>query len=167
MRKLFCILIFFSISNGLFSQTFEVEISTDSVLIGNYISITFSAINVQGDFEKPEFPDCILKGGPNMSTSFQSINGETTSTSSWTYHIEPSILGEITIPPAYLVTDSKTYETSPVSLQVHPNPEGIIIEPKNSFEFSLFDTFELPFGQPKKDSIQKQSKKTKRKLKRI
>ena len=151
-------------------QTFDVSVTTDSVLIGNYIELEFSAENLDGEFEGPTLVGFIVIGGPNQSSSIQIINGNSSSRSTWSYYIQPSEEGQIVVPPAYFITEDKTYETDPLEINVYPNPEGLIVKPKSensffqNFKSPMFD-FEVmpPSAKPKKEP----TKKSKRVLKRI
>ncbi len=152
-------------------QSFDVSVSSDSVLIGNYIELKFTAENIDGQFEPPPLEDFIIVSGPNQSSSVQMINSTTRSMRAWTYYVEPRIEGEIIIPPAYLVNEEKTYETDIVAINIYPNPEGIIEKPKSnnffyqSFDFPFFDErVAPPKTAPKKEPAKKKSS---RQLKRI
>jgi len=164
----------------LYGQSFEFKTSSDSILIGNYIELSFTAENVDGDFEAPTFENVEIVGGPNTSSSIQIINGDQTSSTTWSYYIKPNEMGEIVLDPAFLVTAEKTYETDPIILNVYPNPDGIIENPKQKMEFSIFDDFDFPFSNPQSnpqmnppitpelDSAKKEKpKKPTKKLKRI
>jgi len=149
------------------TQSFQASVSSDSILLGNYIELSFSAQDLDGTFERPDISQHVIISGPNTSQSIQIINGASSSNRSWSYMIDPTETGEIVIPPAYLVTDDKSYETDPIYINIYPNPEGIIEPPKRQSGFSLFDQFEMPSYKkqiPKKD---KTKKKSKRKLKRL
>lgn len=148
-------------------QSFEVEISNDSILIGNYIEVRFIAENVTGKFEAPAFENLEIIGGPNTSNSIEILNGDQSSKTSWSYFIRPSEMGETIIEPAFLVTDEKTFETDPIILNVYPNPDGIIENPKQERDFSIFDNFDFPFRSLPKEPKKEKPKKSKRKLKRI
>lgn len=158
-------------SLGLAAQNFEVVVSSDSVLLGNYIEVSFKAENLDGKFEAPETMGMDILSGPNTSSSIQIINGDRSSTSSYSYYLKPSDVGSYTIPPAYLITDEKTLETSPIVINVYPNPENIIIEPRMAednmfFDFDDFSPFTNP-RQPTQPTPPKTPVKPKRKYKRI
>ena len=172
MLKKYYITFVMSLPIILLGQSFEFKISTDSILIGNYIELSFIAENVDGDFEAPTFDNVEVVGGPNTSNSIQIINGDQSSSTSWSYYIKPNEMGETVLEPAFLVTEDKTYETDPIILNVYPNPDGIIENPRQKMEFSIFDDFAFPFSNPKSipdldGAKKKDSKKSKRKLKRL
>ena len=145
------------------SQDFVVNVSSDTILAGNIVNITFTANNVAGQFEGPDLKDLNVVSGPNTSTSMSMINGDVSQTATYSYGVLCDDIGEITILPGYLDTGNETLETEAVTLLVLPNPEGIIEHPPRSsglFEFSYPKTRK----QPKTPST---PKKKKRKLKKI
>ena len=152
------------------AQTFNVSVSSDSVLIGNYIELKFIVGNLNGEFEAPPLEGFLIVNGPNHSSSVQVINSSTTTKRSWSYYIEPIEQGQIVIPPAYFVTEEKTYETEPLEINVYPNPEGIIVKPRSGnsffqqFQNPMFDFESMPPRTPPKEVP---SKKSKRQIKRI
>ena len=157
------------------AQSFDIEVSSDSVLLGNYIEVSFKLKNIKGKFEAPSFDGFTVISGPNMSSSMQIINGDMSSTQSYSYYIRPNETGLYTITPAYLDTEGSTLETSPTDINVYPNPNNIIQEPKRESGHSIFDfggsTFgDSPFfGREKapKEAKPKEETKPKRKYKRI
>lgn len=150
-----------------YNQSFKASISSDSILLGNYIELSFSAKDIDGTFESPDLSQLIIRSGPNTSQSVQIMNGNSSSSRTWTYMIEPTETGEIVIPPSYLVTTDETYETQPIILNVYPNPEGIITPPKTQSGFSFFDDFDFPFYNKEVPKKEEPKKKSKRKLKRL
>jgi len=151
-------------------QSVELKVSADSILVGNYIKVEFVIENLDGDFEAPEFPNCSILSGPNMSSSIQIINGDKSSSLTYSYYIKPNQLGTTMIPPAFIVDGENTYETLPLELNVYPNPENILEEPKEEnvgsfFEFKSFDPFQSM--SPREPAQSKEPKKKKRKYKKI
>ena len=154
--------------NTAFSQkeAFSVDISSDTVLMDNYIIAKFSIINTDGDFDAPAFKDWEIVSGPNTSSMFSMVNGKTTKQSNYTYYLKPKREGELIIEPAYLIRDTTTLETVPYTILALPNPDGKIVEPKessdNMFRFS-FPENDI-FTQPNTNDNPK-IKKKKKKLK--
>lgn len=145
------------------AQTFEVNVSSDSILIGNYVELRFKCDEVNGKFEAPEFVNLDVISGPNVSMSTQYINGEYAGSKEISFHIRPTAEGQIVIPPAYYIIDEKTIETLPLTLNVYPNPEGIIQRPEQKSNNFFFESFDFPFSHKE----EKKEKKTKKKLKRL
>ena len=162
MIKVLLNIVFAASALTLSAQSFNATVSSDSVLLGNYIELRFKIENLEGEFEVPDLTEFMLLSGPNMSSSFQLLNGEMSSSKTYSYFIQPNELGEYFIGPAYLIEGEKTHETAPVKINVYPNPENIITPPNQQQEFF---SFELP--QAIQIPKEKKEKKPKKKLKRI
>ena len=109
---------------------FSVEISDDTLLVGNYFELKYTIQNVSPNgFQPPTFTDLEVVGGPNTATSFSIINGEMSQSASFTYYIRPPETGAYTIPPAYVADGDQEMETPPIDIYVLPNPDGIIKQP--------------------------------------
>jgi len=150
-------------------QSFTATVSSDSILIGNYIELTFTLKNNTGSFEAPNLDEFEIIAGPNTSKSIQTINGESTTETSYSYYIKPNQLGRITIAPAYLVKADHTLETPPIEINIFSNPQNIIKNPesKNSnsiFNFQDLGTFKRSPSTPNKPIP---PSKSKRKYKKI
>lgn len=148
-------------------QTFTVELSSDSVLLGNYIEVSFVCLNIDGNFSAPSFEGMQIVGGPNQSSSMSSINGNVKKQMTYSYYIEPQELGEYYIAPATIETKSNAWETEPIKVIVKENPEGIIEKPSYSkqFNFEFGDIFGSdPFGR--EELLKKKEKQSKSKVKR-
>ena len=152
---------------------FTIEISTDSILLGNYFEVKFTLENAKGDhFEPPTFRDFFLKGGPNTASSMSIINGEVSQTITYSYYLEPKDIGNFWVEPASIVVGDDILETQPVEVVVFPNPDGIKqdIPSRQPFEFRI-DDFRMPMPkldtlngeqvpQEKKDQKKKKKRKT-------
>lgn len=133
------------------AQEFNMELSTESVLLGNQIMVKFILKDIEGTFEAPDFDSMPIVSGPNTSASIQIINGDKSSTKTYTYYLQPQDLGLYTIAPAYLITEDGTLETTPMSINVQPNPDNIIEKPQSDFNSSFFRMESFPFlDQPSK-----------------
>ncbi len=109
---------------------FTVEISSDTLLVGNYFELKYTIENASmNNFEPPKLQHLHIVGGPNTSTQMSFVNGEMSQSASYTYFIEPPDIGNYTIPPAFLTTDDVSLEAPPIDIIVLPNPEGIIQPP--------------------------------------
>lgn len=172
MRTVIFILLSFA---GFYSnaQSFTMQLSTDSILLGNVIQLQYKIEDSNGEFEAPQFENIQIVSGPNLSSSMQIINGQTSSKKQISYILRPTELGSIYIPPAYLLTEEYTLETEPMEIHVYPNPEGIIENPvmENSF---IFESFEWPQFQfrneipdPLKPGQQMPKSKSKQKIRRL
>lgn len=151
---------------------FSVKVSNTSVLIGNYIEVTFTLKDAAGaQFEAPTFEGFDIVGGPNQSSSFSMINGETTQSTSYTYFLQPKDVGNYYLEPAFIQAAGETLETQPIEIIVLENPDGIIEKPKSKapnrmelFQFPNDDFFNFPnpeelFNLPPRDDFPKDKKK--------
>ena len=109
---------------------FTVEISSDTLLVGNYFELKYTIENASmNNFDPPKLQHLHIVGGPNTSTQMSFLNGEMSQSASYTYFIEPQDIGSYTIPPAFLTTDDVSLEAPPIDIIVLPNPEGIVQPP--------------------------------------
>jgi hypothetical protein len=140
-------------------QSFEVKISTDTILYGNYLEVRFVAQNLKGTFEPPKFADFDVVGGPNQSTSMSIVNGHTTQTASFSYFIKPRNTGLLHIEPAYYVNGPENnYETQPIEILSLPNPDGVVQESRikdsnEQLSFGAFPFFKETPAAPKKKKL--------------
>ena len=174
MKSIILLSISFFIGISLFAQegaNFKAEVSTDSVLLGNYIEVTFTLENANmEDFQAPTFEGFQIISGPNQSSSFSMVNGKVSQQASYSYYLEPRDIGNYYIPPASVSTGEQVLETIPIEIMVAPNPDGIIQQPNNRREsfgsdfFGRNDFFSRDFfGNPPAQSTPKKKAKKKRK----
>ncbi|MFQ5445983.1 MAG: BatD family protein [Saprospiraceae bacterium] len=162
---------------------FTVEVSTDSILMGNYFEVKFILENANGqNFEAPDFSENFnVKSGPNFSSSFSIVNGEMTQSQTITYYLEPRDIGSYYILPASVKAGDEVLETAPIEVLVVPNPDGIKQSPPDQMQQFHFDwstpfNFDIdppfndiqPLPLPKPDEkVKPKKKKKKRKTIRI
>lgn len=139
---------------------FTVEVSTDSILFGNYFKVTFSLENAKGgEFAAPDFSEFHVVSGPNQASSMSIVNGEVTQSISYSYYLEPKDIGNFYIQPASVAVGDEIMETQPIEIMVVPNPEGIKQNPNGHqrglnmerFGFEGFDSWGE--GMPDLDQI--------------
>ncbi|MCB0685724.1 MAG: BatD family protein [Saprospiraceae bacterium] len=140
-------------------QSFEVKISSDSILLGNYLEVRYTVKNVQGKFEPPKFEDFDIVSGPNQSTSVSIINGHSSQTASYSYFIKPRTTGLLHLEPAYLNTDdSHALETPPLDIYSLPNPDGVVQNSRIDDENDRLNFGAFPFFQDAPDQTKKKKK---------
>ncbi len=169
MKHIYIYLFTFCLTiGGSFAQDegFYLELSSDTVLAGNVLKLTFIANNVSGQFEAPDLEGLNVVSGPNTSSSMSMMNGSVSQYATYSYGIYLEDVGEVIIPPSYFVTKEGTLETEPTSIIIMPNPEGIIEQPPAQSGFLQFDFLNTPKGKNKGEGKSKSNKK-KRKLKKI
>lgn len=149
MRYLLATTIYLFLSSFLYAQgpTFEVAVSTDSILLGNHIEVTFTLSNgAMEEFQPPTFDGFQILSGPNQSTSISMVNGTTSQTASYSYFLKPIDIGNYFIPPATVISEDIALETKPIEILVVPNPDGIVQQPKPKNDFfggGFFDRQDL------------------------
>lgn len=128
-RTFFSLLFLIGIALNLQAQEgarFTVEVSTDSILFGNYFEVTFTLENAKGgEFSAPDFSEFFVVSGPNQASSMSIMNGKVSQSISYTYYLEPKEVGNFYILPAGINLEDRMLETQPIEVMVVPNPEGI------------------------------------------
>ena len=135
--KIYISFIISILSYSIFAQQAElsVSISKNSLGLNERLRIEFS-INKQGgdNFIPPKFKDFKVVAGPSQSVSQSWINGKVTFSQSYTYIINPTRKGELTIEPSSIdINGEKIYSkylkvvvTDPIDIPENPNdPEYI------------------------------------------
>jgi hypothetical protein len=115
---------------GSLAQAQDVQVSalvdTDTLGVQDQLQLTISISGKRsGDAETPRLPS--LQGlrvvaGPSVSTQFQWINGQTTSTKSFTYVLTPDRIGQFRIDPIDVQVGDRIYKTQPIVIQVTNAP---------------------------------------------
>lgn len=136
-------------------SSWEATVSTDSLLLGNHLKITFTLKNTAGGkFVAPNFNGFNIIGGPNQNTSMSFINGKMSQESSYSYILEPVEEGTYFVEPASIEINGEVVETSPIEVIVFPNPDGI----RQNIEEAPLHWDQLPWTPPEK-KIQGKKKK--------
>ena len=170
MKKICQVLIFsfLLVANGIFAQEkFSAMTSLDTVYLGNYFELSFTLENVKGQVEFPDLSAFEVLSGPNMASSISIINGNTSSTYSYSYRLMPSQAGVFTIGSAQCETSKGKIESKALSIIVLENPEGI--QQHNQMDVWKNDLLRTPdfFKPQKRKPVEEKSTKKKRKLIRI
>ena len=157
------------IASTMHAQSISVEVSSDSILLGNSIAVSYTIENADGEFEAPEFQNMQIVSGPNYSSSVQIVNGDMSSKKQISYILRPTEIGQYYIPPAYLEEDGQTLETDVFEINVYPNPDGIIEDHiiQNNLILKSFEWPDINFDlikPPKKEQVPAEKKQ---KLRRI
>lgn len=152
MKKLFvAVASFMMISLTAFSQQeakLTVEVSSDSILLGNYIEVKFTIENAAvTNFEAPNFDGFNIVSGPNQSSSMMISNGQVSQSVAYSYYIEPTDIGTYFIQPAFVDTEEGPLESVPLEVWVVDNPEGIIQHPQRKSRNDFFNGKDLFGGE--------------------
>ena len=132
------------IAHGQKPVRFVAETSTDSVLLGHYFELSFLVENENArNFSLPELdPALEVLSGPNTSSSFSMMNGESSQKVRYSLVIRPAQEGTFTIPSASAEVGGKKIETVPIQIYVGPNPDGLPQPQPNK----QADLFRMDFG---------------------
>ncbi len=125
-------------------KSFEIKISTDTILLGNTFEVRFTASNIKGNFEAPDFKDFDIQSGPNQASNMSILNGVSSQTISYSYFLRPRKIGSFFIEPAYFINETDSYETPPLEIICMPNPDGI-----NQISRIEDNGFGINFGIPR------------------
>lgn len=144
MKKLVTFIACFMMINAFaFSQEeakLTVEVSRDSILLGNYFEVKFTIANAAVEnFEAPSFEGFTIVSGPNQSSSMMINNGAVTQSIAYSYYVEPQDVGYYSIEPAYVETDKGPLTSIPVEVLVVDNPDGIIQQPQRNNRNHFFN----------------------------
>ncbi len=149
MKKLLLFTSFMMISLIAYSQDvaeLTVEVSNDSILLGNYTEVRFTIKNASVEnFEAPNFEGFNIVSGPNQSSSMMINNGAVTQSITYSYYVAPVEVGNYFIAPAFVDTDKGALESMPVEILVVDNPDGIIQQPQRGSRNGFFNSQDL-FG---------------------
>lgn len=122
MIKNSCYLLFVLLLNaaGTFAQNIKVtaSVSSNQVAAGEQFEITFSTNGSPESFNPPEFDGFQIVGGPNQSSSYSSINGQTTASIAVGYVLIASKEGEYIIGPASMLINGKTHRSNSIKMKV-------------------------------------------------
>ncbi len=155
MRKSYLSILTIILLNSLSAQdkSFTMTTSMDTILLGNYIEVTFTIENIQGKFVEPNFNGMELISGPNTFTSTAIKNGEVKSKSTYSYILKPEQVGIYLIESSKLETKEGVLKTEEKKIVVQDNPDKIIQTPAQNNE-SPYDILVKP-GQSKPVSKKK------------
>ena len=82
------------------------------------LQITGRATNIPGTPELPKLDGFAVASGPNTSTSISIINGQISSSRSYSYVLIPTKEGKITISSCVFNYNGKDYKTEPIEIEV-------------------------------------------------
>ena len=126
------LLVLFTIHYSLFTSTAQTLTGSapSHVAVGEQFRLTYT-VNTQNasDFRAGDIPaELEVLIGPNrsMQSSYQMINGHTSSSSSitYTYIVSATKNGTFTIPAAHIVVDGKTIASNPLTIKVSGTPQS-------------------------------------------
>lgn len=97
---------------------FTASVDKNPVAENDRFRLQLTIENAQGSITPPDLSDFNLIFGPAKSTNVQLINGQMSSTMTFTYTLTPKSKGTFTIGPATAKTDEGTFQSEAISLKV-------------------------------------------------
>jgi len=141
-------------TSGLFAQEVSVtaEVAPNPVGLDEQVSLTITVVG--GGAERPQIPKINglkLVGGPSVSNQFQWINGQSSSSQTFTYILLPETEGTVKVPPIAVRAGGKAHHTAEISLKVVKEGTGQSQAPRRRSPFSVFDDMGLDEDSPLRD----------------
>jgi hypothetical protein len=116
-KSTFAFFLLFILSATAYGQ-FTASVNRNKVGLQENFQITFTTQGDISDFTPPSFSDFRMLSGPNSQTSFQSINGRTTRSQSYSYILRGKTAGKFTIGAAKVVLNGRKTESNPVAIEI-------------------------------------------------
>lgn len=102
---------------------FSVRTSSDTLLEGHLLQLTYHIENAEArSFQPPDFHPFEIVSGPQQSTSMQIINGKVSRQASITYLLHARKPGSWLLPPARISAGDQSLECPGPAIVVRPNP---------------------------------------------
>lgn len=99
-----------------------VEVSADTIGVEDVLKVTYKLVGGQGRIEVLPLEEMRIVQGPNISSSFSFVNGQSSQEYAESYVLAPMSEGTLYIPSASTVIDGTPLETDPVEIIVLPDP---------------------------------------------
>ena len=117
------LLLVFLFPMAVLAQEVSVTAEADPNPVGadDQLSLTITVSSPGGGAERPQIPKIDglkLVGGPSVSNQFQWINGQSSSSQSFTYALLPEKEGSFKIPPIAVKVGGKSYHTQELIVKV-------------------------------------------------
>ena len=100
-------------------STVKVEVSKDTVMMGDLVELTYTIENGQGKLVPPNLKELPIVSGPNTSSSMLYENGKMSSTQSYSYILRPDQEGTLIIPETMYIEAGDTIRLAPIPIEVN------------------------------------------------
>lgn len=100
------------------SPTFTAYVNQNPIEVGDRFKLTFELTNAKGNITPPSLVDFQVLFGPATSQSYQFVNGQSSSSLSYTYTLMALKEGDYTIESAKAETEDGTLTTKPLVIKV-------------------------------------------------
>ncbi len=113
-----------------YAQSVSAALSgADTVRQGDILQLTFSFENVDANgFELPELVGLKVVGGPSRRTQMSIINGQRSSSATFTYAVVAEQAGVAFVPRISRVAGEEEVQTEPLSVFVTADPNYVPLE---------------------------------------
>ena len=118
MKKIILIIAFFLTSLLQAQVKFETKVSKSTIGLNERIQASFSINEDADNFQAPNFEGFTLVGGPFQSRNFSWINGVKSFSLSYSYILQPTQKGVLTIKPATIEYNDEIIKSSSVKVTV-------------------------------------------------
>lgn len=118
MKPLVTFILFFCITLSWCQATIKVEVSSDTVGVGEIVEVIYTIENGEGNFISPDISKLPLISGPNTSSSFMIMNGKKSSSQSYSFVFRPVKEEIMEIPEASFIEGNNTQTIDPVTIVV-------------------------------------------------
>lgn len=103
-------------------KSIQVDISNDTIYLGNSLLLTYSMKNLEGNFMLPELDSCHVSL-PSTRSMTTIINGRMKSSKIYRYQVLPLNTGRFTIPSVKIEEAQDTFQTVDLSIIVLADPD--------------------------------------------
>ena len=118
---------------------FEATTHSKQVPLGGIFEVKFTLKNAQGTgFSPPAFSDFTVVGGPNRMNSMTMVNGNATSSESYSYVLQAKRMGQFSIGSASVMVKGQTITSTPLSIDVEKGDKETLNEGSGSNKESVF-----------------------------
>jgi uncharacterized protein (DUF58 family) len=118
MKLFFISVVFFLALQASAQPSIKVEVSADTVVIGDNVEVTYTIENGEGQFKMPDLKGLPVISGPNSSSSFLYQDGKSTSSQSYSFLLRPLEEGKLIIPMTSYQDKEEKMTIQPVEIIV-------------------------------------------------
>ena len=120
LKHIFLFFFFLTICTiGIAQVSFVASTDAKQVVENGYFQVTYTLNNARGgNFKAPSFKKFKVLNGPSRSMSTTIINGKATQKVSYSYSLQPSKVGKITLAPATINVNGKTLKSNALLIDV-------------------------------------------------
>jgi hypothetical protein len=118
VRAILIIAVFLSACTQLLAQSLTARVNRNTVAVGEHFQVSFTIEGDADGFRPPSFEGFRVLSGPNKSSSMQWINGDFSSSVSYSYILMPEEEGQLEIGSAQLKNKSTDLSSDPIRINV-------------------------------------------------